>query len=31
MVRFQIVFNRAHPDFALLRGVKNLAIRVVPD
>ena len=31
MVRFQIVFNRAHPDFALLRGVKNVAIRVVPD
>lgn len=31
MVRFQIVFNRAHPEFPLLRGVKNVAIRVVPD
>ena len=31
MVRFQIVFNREHPEFPLLKGVKNLAVRVVPD
>jgi hypothetical protein len=31
MVRFQIVFNRAHPDFAFLRGVTNLAVRAIPE
>ncbi|MCY3004165.1 MAG: hypothetical protein NTV21_20410 [Planctomycetota bacterium] len=31
MIRFQIVFDRAHPDFNLVKGVTNLSVRVVPD
>jgi hypothetical protein len=31
MIRFQIVFDRAHPDFSLVKGVTNLSVRVVPD
>ena len=31
MVRFQILFDRSHSDFANIRGVTNLRIHVTPD
>lgn len=31
LVRYQIIFDRAHPDFAMIEGVTNIRIHVTPD
>jgi hypothetical protein len=31
LLRYQIVFDRSHPDFGLIVGVTNLRIKVTPD